>query len=176
MSNETWMGRDGITAAGPKIRHVGTGFTKAASRVLLATLMLGVLQGHARADSFRVDRESPSTKASTPSRNLKPPGSARDQETFTGDEHPIAVIEALEIQLDPQSEIQPLDLSSPRATLWSMLVMLHSYGAVLEKDGRNYDNEAQLNWIQKRITENKNDLNADLTTNVLWRDFIHFYC
>ena len=86
-----------------------------------------------------------------PGQNMHPPGSADSDGAKPDEQHLLVAIEALTPQVDGLSEIYPLDLNSPRGTLWSMLVVLHNYRELLEENGRTLQNQDHLGWIQKRI-------------------------
>lgn len=133
---------------GARCHHVGSRSTHAL--VLLMVSIIALIATPGAAQSLADVKHSEEKR---PGSNLLPPGATQPPETMKADEHPISIVEALTVQIDPQSEIHPLDLSSPRGTLWSLAVTLHNYRNILMQGGRNYDNQDHLDWIQKRITQ-----------------------
>ena len=119
----------------------------------LAVTLLCLITSNFTQAGMLPESESSSTQPErAPGQNLRPPGSDDGVGSKATSELLLTAIDQLPPQTDALSEIHPLDLSSPRATLWSMLVVLHNYRDLLADHGRTISNSAHLDWIQKRIT------------------------
>ena len=49
--------------------------------------------------------------------------------------------------------VKPEKLDSPRSLMWSLGRTLNTYREILEKEGRTYESEPRLRWIQSRIAQ-----------------------
>lgn len=88
-----------------------------------------------------------------PGEDMQPPDHSESESPDVNDKNLLLAIEQLSPRSDRLSEVYPLNLDSPRGTLWSMLVLLDNYQELLETNGRTLQNQDHLNWIQKRITK-----------------------
>jgi MscS family membrane protein len=96
------------------------------------------------------DAASP-VKNQLPALNVRATESVQSDSSDTPDQNLLVAIEKKTPQTGAPSEIYPLNLNSPRGTLWSLLVVLNNYKYLLETNGRTFENQDHLDWIQKRI-------------------------
>lgn len=96
-----------------------------------------IVDDESETESVRTDRDMP--------------GASEQPDTVVGEDHPISVVEKDAPDQDPTFTVQPTVLSSPRATLWSLGRALNAYRNILSNEGRIYDNQRKIRWIEERI-------------------------
>jgi hypothetical protein len=79
------------------------------------------------------------------------PGAPKPKARMIDEDHPISVVERAPPLSDPTTVVLPQALDSPRDLLWSLGRALNVYREVLETEGRTFENQRKLNWIQERI-------------------------
>ena len=79
------------------------------------------------------------------------PGAGQRPETQVGAKHPIAVVEKAPPSKNPNYNVRPTILSSPRATMWSLGRTVNDYKYILTTEGRTRENEREVGWIEEEI-------------------------
>jgi MscS family membrane protein len=112
--------------------------------VFVSTWLI-VIGASTAADTPDVDKTNPVPK------DAQVPGALRPEERMTGASHPISVVEHAPPLSDPTTAVLPQALNSPRDLMWSLGRALNAYRVTLETEGRTFENQQKLDWIQDRI-------------------------
>lgn len=92
-------------------------------------------------------------QAADTSVDVQVPGEAPLPKRESDDEHPWTIVEKTPAFENSSESVKPDRLDSPRNLMWSLGRTLNTYREILEKEGRTYESEPRLRWIQGRIAE-----------------------
>ena len=68
-------------------------------------------------------------------------------------DHPWTIVEKTPPFENSRESVKPEQLDSPRSLMWSLGRTLNTYRDILEEDGRTYESQPRLRWIQSRIAQ-----------------------
>ena len=87
------------------------------------------------------------------SQEMEAPGESPDPAEQFDDDHPWTIVEKTPPFANSAQSVKPEKLDSPRSLMWSLGRTLNTYREILEKEGRTYESEPRLRWIQSRIAQ-----------------------
>ena len=99
----------------------------------------------------KADPKSAEEQAKDLEIDLQVPGEEKPPEGKVDDEHPWTVVEKLPVMTDPRGAVGVYHRNSPRSLMWSFGRALDAYRELLQEEGRTYQNQSDLKWIQNRI-------------------------
>ena len=99
----------------------------------------------------KAEQKSPEEQAKDLVIDLQVPGEEKPPEGKVNDEHPWTVVEKLPVLTDPRGAVGVYHRDSPRSLMWSFGRALDAYRELLQEEGRTYQNQSDLKWIQNRI-------------------------
>ena len=103
------------------------------------------------AGDTKAEQKSPEEQAKDLVIDLQVPGEEKPPEGKVNDEHPWTVVEKLPVLTDPRGAVGVYHRDSPRSLMWSFGRALDAYRELLQEEGRTYQNQSDLKWIQNRI-------------------------
>ncbi|MBG83568.1 MAG: hypothetical protein CMJ40_03355 [Phycisphaerae bacterium] len=68
-------------------------------------------------------------------------------------DHPWTIVEKTPPFENSRESVKPEQLDSPRSLMWSLGRTLNTYREILEEEGRTYESQPRLRWIQSRIAQ-----------------------
>ncbi|MDG2093851.1 MAG: mechanosensitive ion channel family protein [Phycisphaerales bacterium] len=85
--------------------------------------------------------------------DVEAPGEAPAPKKESDEDHPWTIVEKTPPFENSRQSVKPEKLDSPRSLMWSLGRTLNTYRDILDKEGRTYDSEPRLQWIQSRIAQ-----------------------
>ncbi len=89
----------------------------------------------------------------TDATDVQVPGEAPLPKRESEEEHPWTIVEKTPPFENSSESVKPDRLDSPRNLMWSLGRTLNTYREIIGKEGRTYESEPRLRWIQGRIAE-----------------------
>ena len=114
--------------------------------ILLLSASLPLLDTHA--SGVQTDDAT-----STDAADVQVPGEEPLPKGESEAEHPWTIVEKTPPFENSRESVKPDRLDSPRNLMWSLGRTLNTYREILNTEGRTYDSEPRLRWIQGRIAE-----------------------
>ena len=118
--------------------------------LILTVLLFNCLLAGATSAAFE---DQSTTESDTKSQDVQAPGEDPLPERKSEAQHPWTIVEKTPAYENSRESVKPDKLDSPRSLMWSLGRTLNTYREILDKEGRTYESQPRLRWIQSRIAE-----------------------
>ncbi|MAT82043.1 MAG: hypothetical protein CMJ29_10435 [Phycisphaerae bacterium] len=123
---------------------------QAAFRFIFMVVLLGIIS---TVPVWAVLQEQPGSTSSETAQDVQAPGEEPLPERKSEEQHPWTIVEKTPPYENSRESVKPDKLDSPRSLMWSLGRTLNTYRDILNNEGRTYESQPRLRWIQSRIAD-----------------------